>query len=239
MQIYFIRHAQSNNNHIWDQTGKSEGRSEDPVLSEKGCLQLNFLSQFISGMNKVQPTGKNRQNSEGFHFTHLYCSLMQRAIQTGLAVSNAAGIPLIGWVDLHEEGGIYLDNPETGEKEGQIGRNREYLEKNYPGLVLPDNMNHNGWWNRPHESDEEFQERIDRVFQDLITRHGDKDDRVALITHGAFYNGFLKKLLGLPQDSLCWFIMNNVAISRIDIQSGVLDIVYLNRVDFLPKDMIT
>jgi broad specificity phosphatase PhoE len=32
MQLYYIRHAQSENNDLWDRTGSDQGRSEDPKL---------------------------------------------------------------------------------------------------------------------------------------------------------------------------------------------------------------
>jgi hypothetical protein len=36
MHLFFIRHGQSANNHLWEQTGSNRGRSEDPELTETG-----------------------------------------------------------------------------------------------------------------------------------------------------------------------------------------------------------
>jgi hypothetical protein len=50
---------------------------------------------------------------EGFHITHVYCSLMERAVATGHRVAEALDLPLLGWIDIHETGGMFLYDEET------------------------------------------------------------------------------------------------------------------------------
>ena len=65
MQFYFIRHAQSSNNHLWDQTGSNRGRSEDAPLTPLGLLAAQFslavilVTHFNKSFNaeSIQRTG--------------------------------------------------------------------------------------------------------------------------------------------------------------------------------------
>ena len=48
MRFYFIRHGQSENNALWDQTGSNSGRNYDPELTAIGREQAERLARFIS-----------------------------------------------------------------------------------------------------------------------------------------------------------------------------------------------
>ena len=72
-----------------------------------------------------------------------------------------------------------------------------------------------------------------------MARHGGTDDRVAVVSHGGFFNLFLHAILDLPLRRDYWFIMNNTGITRIDITEENTWVVYTNRTDFLPDDLIT
>ena len=241
MQLYFIRHAQSTNNQLWDQTSARNGRSMDPELSEKGWRQARLLAKHLSKHHLLRPTETNNsQNKYGYGLTHLYSSLMVRAVATGCQVARALNMPLHGWVDLHEEGGIYLSDPDSGEFMGYPGKNQAYFGAHYPELLLEDGLARDGWWNRPYETPAEIPARVQRFYEELMRKHGNTDDRVAVFSHGGFYNAFLHYILGMPSHAEnVWFVLNNTAITRIDFNAGEMIIAYLNRVDFLPDDLIT
>jgi 2,3-bisphosphoglycerate-dependent phosphoglycerate mutase len=240
MQFYYIRHAQSANNLLWDRTGSSNGRSADPELSETGKQQAEHLARFLRQADSdIVAKGRDGQNVAGFRFTHLYTSLMARSVATGTAVAHALGLPLLAWEDLHEMGGIYLDDDLTGEPVGLPGKNRAYFEENYPDLVLPDTLGAAGWWNRPMETREQGSVRAQRFVHELLQRHGDSADRVAVISHGGFYNHVLAAVLGMPRIEDFWFVLNNAAITRIDFDGDAIYPVYFNRADFMPRDLVT
>jgi 2,3-bisphosphoglycerate-dependent phosphoglycerate mutase len=240
MQFYFVRHGQSANNALYDRTGASTGRSHDPELTEIGWRQAECVAKFLAQSDPtVVITGRDPQNLAGFGITHLYCSLMVRAVGTGSAISEALGLPLHAWEDLHEEGGIYLDDAGTGQKVGKPGHNRAYFEANYPRLVLPQHMGDAGWWNRPYEEDDERPVRASRFLAELLARHGGTDHRVALVSHGGFYNHILAQVLGLLHPERHWFVLNNTAITRLDFGETAVDVVYMNRVDHLPRELIS
>lgn len=164
---------------------------------------------------------------------------MVRAVATSHALAEVLDLPLYPWLDLHEEGGLYLDDERTGMQVGQPGPDRSYFAVHYPRLVLPDTLREGGWWNRPYESMDERPVRARRFLKGLLDRHGGTDDRVAVVSHGGFYCWFLTTLLSLTNPGRYWFELNNVAITRIDFESDMTRIAYMNRVDFLPREMVT
>ena len=247
MQLYLIRHCQSENNALWASSGSSEGRFPDPLLTAVGHRQAGYLAEFLAKNHEVAATnGVDPNNRLGFGLTHLYCSLMERAVITGTYIARATGLPLVAWEEIHEHGGIYYEDEQTGERIGLPGPNRAYFERRYPHFLLPDYLDAKGWWNRPFEEREQASERARRVLHDLIQKHGEREDRVALVTHGGFFMTFLtvlfdftrpNEVLGKPID--VWVKMNNASITRIDFEPERARLMYLNRVDFLPTELLT
>ena len=125
MQLYYIRHAQSENNLFWELTGNSDSREVTPGLTELRQQQSLYLAQFLSteGLD-THRRDLDVQNVTGFGITHLYGSLMLRAVQ-------------------------------TGEYIGQSGRSRPFFAAHYPELAPPETVTEDGWWNRPFEEPEE------------------------------------------------------------------------------------
>lgn len=239
MQFYFIRHGQSENNLLYDTTGASNGRSQDPELTETGRRQAEILARFLSRSDSVSEMKRyDSQNVAGFGVTHLYTSLMVRAVATGAVVARALNLPLVAWEDLHETGGICLEDEPTGTRIGQPGKNRAYFEAHYPDLVLPATLGEAGWWNRPFEEREQRPARAERFLRELLARHGGKEDRVAVISHGGFYNVLLRTIFKIERED-CWFGLNNAAITRIDFDVDGVGLDYMNRLDFMPKDLVT
>lgn len=239
MQLYFIRHGQSVNNALWADTRSSNGRSEDPELTELGMRQAEAVAEYLK---YASPTGGRLcegQRASGFGITHLYCSLMIRAVQTGSIIARKLGITLEGWEELHEQGGIYLEDEVTGEKKRLPGKSREYFEKHYSELILPEKFIDSGWWNRrPFEKPEESMLRAKLFLGSLREKHGGTEDRVAVISHGGFYNDILNNLLGILANN-GWFSIYNTGITRINFFSDRFDIIYQNRTDHLTPELIT
>ena len=252
MHLYFIRHAQSENNALYARTGGDRGRNCDPELTSLGCRQADLLAEFIAQAGPGAAPGVfDPHNAAGFGFTHIYTSLMVRAVGTAHRLATALGLPLAAWEDLHEEGGIFLEDEASGELRGQPGKNRAYFEANFPTLILPPHLNAGGWWNRPFEAYELRRPRARRVLAELLQRHQGQGHRVALVSHGGFANHFLSTLLSLPEradgpdpdfpsiPARRWFLMNNAAITRLEFTGHEVRLVYQNRIDFLPPEWVT
>jgi 2,3-bisphosphoglycerate-dependent phosphoglycerate mutase len=248
MQLYFIRHGQSENNARWDTSQNEHDRVEDPELTEVGEQQARLVAQFLLTGNPDAvriPHVRDAQNVSGFGISHLYCSLMVRAVKTGAHIAQALNKPLLAWEELHEHGGIYLADPTTGQRQGRAGKNRAYFNQHYPQLVLPASMPEVGWWNfRPFESELEQRMRGQRFIDALLTHHGGTHDRVAVVSHGGFFVTVLNLLLHIPETHSRWFTLNNCAIARIDFDNAHVItnepvVVYTNRAEFLPRELVT
>ncbi len=247
MEIYYIRHGQSINNACWGIEGFQD--HSDPELTKTGHSQATRLAEFLKkNQDRDEDAEFNSQNESGFGLTHIYTSLMIRAVTTAEPIARVLNLPLHAWPEIHETGGIF-SRSEGEEKIGLPGKNRSYFEKNHPELILPDWLDQNGWWNRPYEDRENRKPRAERVWSEILDRHGDRPGRpghrVVFISHGGFFNYLLTSALGVkfpPLDEVrhqFWFLMNNCAISRIDYDMEQVLVCYINRHDYLPGPLIT
>lgn len=247
MELYFIRHGQSQNNANWGNPDYKE--NPDPALTEIGIQQAHCLADFLEKTQSI-PDDKiwNIQNRRGFGLTHIYTSLMERAVHTATpAARRLQQVPFAAWTEIHESGGIFGRDGEM-KLMGLPGKSRSYFEEYFPELILPASLDGTGWWNRPFETEEEAQQRAEHVWAELLSRHGDKEggpqQRVAVVSHGGFFVHLMCAILNLPWRQAShgfksWFVLNNCSISRIDIHREDISISYLNRTDHLPDHLIT
>lgn len=240
MQFYFIRHAQSINNAIWAETGSIVGRSEDPELTDLGREQARLLGEYLRksprlvSMNGARPT-----EGPGPVFTHLYCSLMLRAVETASIIAETLDMPVYPWLEVFETGGIFTEDPTTGIRTGGPGKTGAFFAEHFPRLIVPKNQWEEGWWNRDFERREERIPRVRRFLQELLERHGGTDDRVTIVSHGTFYNHFMRVVLNVPEDDDTWFAIHNTGMTRLDFHNGGVGVFFTNMLDHLPVEMIT
>lgn len=197
MRFVLVRHAQSENNRLWAETGRSDFRDPDPPLSELGRRQADALAAAV-GRLPWRPT-------------HLYASLMTRAIATAAPFAEAVDLPVLGHELLHEVGGPYVVGP-TGERIAHAGSSRVALGALTPRLVLPDLAGAHGWFPGPHEDADGAGRRADAVVAALRARHA-SDDVLAVFTHGWFTQKLLRSLLG-GGDGV-WFTIHNTGVSIV------------------------
>ncbi|CAG1020835.1 Phosphoserine phosphatase 1 [Methylococcales bacterium] len=240
MLLYFVRHGQSQNNAIIARTGSRSGCVPDPDLTEVGYRQSTMLAEFLSqGALDLLSSEDAPFSSQSHSLTHIYCSLMLRAVATGTIIAETLSLPLLTWVDLHEEGGIYSLDEIAGKPSGLPGANRSYLQAHYPCLSIPENLTDRGWWNKPFESLEQRKTRAQRFIDELIQKHGNTDDQIVVVSHQGFYNRFLMALLRIPDQHDCFFTLNSCGTSRIGLHEGKINLSYLNRTDYLQGDLLT
>ena len=247
MELYFIRHGQSLNNANWQIEGFQD--VPDPELTEIGQQQIKHLGKFFKDhQTRDDSIETNSQNQFGFGLTHLYTSLMVRAVSTAIPVAEATQLPLVAWTDIHEAGGIY-SRTDGDERPGLPGNTRAYFESRFPDLILPDWLDDKGWWyRRPFEDRPARKVRAQRVWHELISRHGDQpgqpEHRVGFVSHGGFFMQLLTCALQIEMRRFdewhheYWFMMNNCAITRIDVKDQIL-VCYTNRNEFIPPKLIT
>lgn len=249
MELYFIRHGQSENNALYGAEDYDMGnRRSDPKLTDLGHRQAQLAADFLKrGATSAPTRKKGYQNPTEYGLTHLYCSLMERAVQTGSIIAQTLEVPLIGVPDLHEVGGVYYDEIIDGVSSIRIehGLTPDYLRENYPLLRLLEPIPAEGWWKGGREEPAARVPRALRMLDLLFDRHGNTNDRVGVITHGGFFFCFFRAIFGLdlnePNQRLLSYQveLNNCAITRFSIQEARYLLVYHNRTDFLPDDLLT
>ncbi len=244
MQLIFIRHGQSANNKLWDDTGASVGRSDDPRLTPVGVLQATLTGRALAASASTLGGPDGRMlNVDGFQLTHLYCSMHHRTLHTASLIAAETGLDPVAWHDIHEESGIFLTNT-NGEEVGRPGLTRSQIATDFPRVRVPDWLDERGWWqSRPRETLPEAMARARGAWADLLIKHGDSNDRVGWVSHGAFGAFLLRALVNLPDDIPFWHSLNNCSLTRIDrhLFRGTMQtaVRFQNRVAHLPAALIT
>ena len=228
MQLYLIRHGQSQNNILTPDTNHL--RVSDPDLTELGQQQAEVVAQHLADF---------RVWGKSYGITHLYCSAMRRTLQTTQPIAKALNLIPEVWVDIHERGGIFLkEAPET--YVGYPGMTRSQIQNEFPDYILPDEVTENGWWNVADGMEDELasQYRAMKVAAALRSRM-DTADCIALVTHGGFMDILLMALTRrLPvNEELFHFIHHNTAITAIRFYKEETVLYYTNRTEHLPPDL--
>jgi 2,3-bisphosphoglycerate-dependent phosphoglycerate mutase len=249
MQIYFIRHGQSTNNILSYEDGSYDyERVSDPSLTDIGVEQAKYVGKFLAQkLEWPADVTIDTQNRYGFGLTHLYCSLMIRAVHTGSIISSHVGLPLVGLPQVHEVGGVYTEELVNGESQISLehGGTPAFYKEHFPLLRFEDPIEERGWWQGGREDVEGPLKRAQDVIAFLKERHFETDDRVAIVTHGAFYNHMLRAIFGIALDEPdgrrvpLWYSFCNCAVSRFDFSARRVFISYLNRTDFFPDELVT
>ena len=244
MELYIIRHGQSTNNAQEDSTI----RVNDPELTDLGKSQAEHLAAWLAEGDLRIPwtdpiSGFTRNDAfPNFTFDNLYVSAMHRALQTARPIGEALKVTPEVWIDIHEHGGMYLEQPDG--IVGYTGMTRPDVASKFPNYVLPDALTDQGWWQPSlgHEERGAFYGRAVRVALELRRRAETPEysqKRIAIVTHGTFIDALLKAFLNMLPSRAFFFLHYNTAITRLDFnQHGVL-IRCTNRVDHLPPRLIS
>ena len=246
MKLLLIRHAQSGNNLLWEQTGSNRDRSPDPGITDLGRRQADAVAQALAA-----PSGRYPRP------THLYTSLMLRAVQTAAPIAEALDLPLRVEPDIYEDHGPVehdRSHPGADVEEGtdlpygerwmpHPGAGRADLAALSPRLVLPDHAGPEGWWTGPVETLDGVRVRAAGVAAWVRETFADDPDAVpALVTHGTFIHHLTAALLDIGAMS-GWFMVNNTAVSAFTPSPAPFGPGFLahwvNRVDHLDADQVT
>ncbi|TDJ18126.1 MAG: histidine phosphatase family protein [Gammaproteobacteria bacterium] len=213
MQLFLIRHAQSQNNAM----PESE-RVEDPGITELGHQQARYLAKRVGELR----------------LTKLFTSPFRRTLQTTIPIVEATKITPNVRVDLHEIGGCYSGHtPET--IAGQPGMSRSEIEREFPGFNVAADINGQGWWaSKPFESQESARHRAIGLLQCTLDEFIHTDERVAFVMHADI------KLLFLQQIHSEWLdVPCNTSVTTIHITTGHYRLEDYNYIRHLPNELIT
>ena len=240
MELFIIRHGQSGNNAL----ANIRDRSVDPPLTDLGERQAEMLGEYVArGENQElsrETTGNTKYElRHGLGITSLFTSPMYRSLQTVQPVSRASGLAPRIWVDIHEEGGMFLNHGGDEGLVGYPGRTRSEILAEFPDYVLPTNFDETGWWNKDHEDPASLLVRATKVSEQL-REMAKTEDRVAIITHGAFMNALLNAIFGQISEGHMYYRHHNTAISRFYMDGdGRFEVLYLNSTVHLNPESIS
>ena len=219
MELYIIRHAESENN-----ARPQEERTDDPTLSTLGYRQAEYL---VNRIRHMRPT-------------RILVSPFLRTLETIAPYMRETGQSAEAWIDLHEQGGVQA-GAGNADYEGRPGMKRSEIEGGFPGVRLGDEFDEEGWWKcRPWEDYESAQVRAEGVARKIHDDFGHTGERVVLITHGAFMRFLVGVILGTPgmgHDRIDWFA--NTSVTRFLITPSYTHLALMNCTRHLPETWIT
>lgn len=220
MQLYLIRHAESENN-----ARQPHERTEDPPLTAVGRLQAQHLSNWVKTL-KVDT---------------LICSPVRRALQTTRYITAETGLHVHVWADIFEEGGIYRGyGPAALEGGPGLARSEVlYHFTEHAGSTLDPSIGHEGWWNRNRESVEEAVSRATSVSKRFIETFGNSGRTVAAVTHADFKRKLLTQMLGQFVDASRLGTLRNTGITKLNYDGEHWRLDWFNSVTHLPAKLIT
>lgn len=213
MELFLIRHAQSQNN-AWPESK----RVEDPALTEVGHEQAKRLGEWLPVLG----------------LTQLFTSPFRRALQTTWPIHRATGLVPQVRTELHEQGGCYrgytVDNTV-----GRPGMTRAEIEQEFEGFRVADDITDDGWWqSKPYEHFPTARERALALLRWTQEQFAETDERVAFVSHADLKLLFLEHFHGEPLDCPC-----NTSITTVQIVPGRTQLTRFNRAEHLPPDLVT
>ena len=216
MRIFFLRHGQSTSNARWDASGIRLVYESDPELTELGRSQVSTAATALSKMARSPAP--------------LYTSLLRRAAQSALIVSQELNTPPRARVELHEVGGLFTDDPRAGTRTLHSGLGRSALARLYPEFILPDDLAEDGWWRDPFEEGPARAARANRVWKWLMATYLNSDNDVVVITHLGFFNEIMRVALACPPagDIIPEFSLENGGVTLLECAQQI-KVVFHNR----------
>ena len=226
MQVYLIRHAQSENNALT--ADSMHRRKVDPGLTELGYQQRERLADWLG----------NEASDGELDIDQLFTSAMVRSLLTSQPLGEALDLQPEIWLDLHEKGGLF--SRQNGLVSGYGGMTRTAISQAFPRLRLAEEITESGWYDAALGMEPETHSHYRAIKVAGELRRRDESQAVlALVSHAGFLDLLIKALFNqLPsRPHTMRYYHNNTAITRIDIARGETVLHYLNRVDHLPAAM--
>jgi len=218
MQLYLVRHAESENN-----ARPGYLRVEDPALTAVGRLQAAALAQW----------------TRTAHIDTLITSPFLRTLQTTQPVTEATGIGPLVWHDVYECGGCYRGHGDDA-SEGGPGLGASKIREIIPGATLDTSITESGWYaGRKRETETEHAARCVTVLDRLIATFGNRGEHIFAIVHADFKRQLLVEILGSAADVTAFGPMRNTGITKIDFDGSRWRLDWFNSVSHLPSRLIT
>ena len=222
MQLYLIRHAESENN-----AKPPEQRVSDPSITDVGWKQTACLAAWTKTL-KIDT---------------LITSPFRRALDTTIAILDAQQQHLCVWHDTFERGGCYHGYHDEDTR-GATGMGRSeilsHLNRAPNQCTIDKGIDESGWWGeKDKETDQQASERAQQVTGRLQETFGANGPTVVIVTHADFKRLLLEAMLPGVLDPHLVGPMRNTGISKVNFDGKTWQLDWLNSVSHLPADLIT
>ena len=214
MQLYLIRHAQSQNNAL----PESE-RLPDPGLTDLGREQASLLAKRL-------PT---------WQLTRLITSPFLRTLETTERIRTHLAIMPEVRVQLHEQGGCYGGHL-PNDRIGQPGMTREEIKVRFPEFVVePNELDGQGWWKRqPYESWQQAKTRAGKLLRRTCEEFGHTNECIAYVMHAdiklLLIEHFHTETLEMPA---------NTSVTKVEVRPDGMRLIDFNLIDHLPRRFVS
>ncbi|TWU40770.1 histidine phosphatase family protein [Novipirellula artificiosorum] len=222
MQLYLIRHAESENN-----AKPIYQRIEDPPITARGRLQSQHLANW----------------TESLKIDTLITSPFLRSLQTTRSIVDRTPQKVHVWHNVFERGGCFRGHGPNA-TEGGIGLGPAGISKHATAVandcIIDETILESGWWGgRNRETDDEAEVRAIVVMDRFVDTFGARDCTVVAVIHADFKRCLLRQMIsaGTDVDSLGPMVNTGVTKLRYNGQHWQLDT--LNSISHLPSRLIT
>ncbi|WP_161604373.1 histidine phosphatase family protein [Roseiconus nitratireducens] len=221
MQLYLIRHAESQNN-----ARPTYLRVEDPEITPVGRLQAQHLADWLATL-KIDA---------------MITSPFLRTLQTALPILTATQVNLDVWHHVFERGGCFRGHDETNFA-GAMGMGRAHILRLLAEFErrcrLEASIDDSGWWGgRDRETDQEAEQRAKRICDRLLSTF-QNGEVVVLLIHADFKRLMLTEMIGETIDVTGLGPMRNAGITKLNRIDERWQLDYFNSVTHLPAKLIT
>ncbi len=222
MQLYLVRHAESENN-----ARPMEQRVEDPSITDLGHEQARHLAGWMQSLP----------------IDSLITSPVRRALQTTRYIAQATGCHVHVWADVYEEGGIYRGHGPDAIAGGPGLTRHEvirHIVDSPADCTLDDAVVDTGWWAyRDRETPDQAHQRAASVKQRLVEKFGSRGSTIVLVIHADFKRRLLSHFLGAPADSIGFGHLRNTGVTKLDFDGNRWTLEWFNSISHLPHRLMS
>jgi 2,3-bisphosphoglycerate-dependent phosphoglycerate mutase len=222
MQLYLIRHAESENN-----ARPLHQRVEDPAITAIGRMQAEHLAQWTRTIG----------------IGTLISSPFLRTLQTTRAMVDVRPQRVHIWHDVYERGGCYRGfGPLAREGGAGLGRSAivRHVTNDPDQCVVDATINESGWWGeKSREEDHEVATRAKQVASRFVETFGASGEIVVAVIHAEFKRWLMAEFFRDFIDAYQLGPMRNTGISKVNFDGKRWQLDWFNSVTHLPSRLIT
>ena len=218
LELYLIRHGQSQGNVGYDKENLTPQEMHDPVLTEKGIKQARLAGKHLSGVD----------------FDRVYSSGLLRAVRTATEILKEQPTEKPLYIFPHlAEAGLSAEYETTLDTLHQINENAilsPELPPETPLLIPSDGKDDAGLFKRAH------------FILDHLKENFNNGEKIALVSHAAFLTFVIFYIMGFTNETPFYDInFANTGITRVTFYKkgtnpyGDVVFDYINNTEHLGK----